>query len=795
MLQNKTVDKQHEPVDMYETRSFADRIHKTIPYSGLEKYILLSPVMTRLHRVLQNSLVYLTYPSNKTRRFEHCVGTMHLAGSMLASALANTSTDNLSEIFSSASQDLESKCKNKNRHETWNNNYSASILAHNDPSDLFTFKKELKHYGTFFAQNIPANVPSEWHYLCAVLLQGVRIAGLLHDIGHLPHSHTIEAALSDVNNIIKEKNNNGQASKGNKAKFFELSQRLKLFESEGVKKKLHEQIGKKLLPVVERDVCLLEINARYKRHNKIEPSENMIFRLHSFEVARLILGADTSDKDDSSGFIQKTFKPLISGMLDADRLDYVSRDLIASGVSIDVLAYNRILLSLSFEKYNDAADSDFILAIAPKTIADVEEVLRRRWKIYRDINYHHSSNKSNLLLQRKLVELATTSPDSTRYADFLSELTKILNSSDYDSQKAENIKELYNFWCNADFLSELTKILNSSDNTSQKIEKIQLMYSFWCDADFLSELTKALEILDYSGYNQQIVDTITKLDDSWLETLPGLRDFITKERDTFITVIKRYDEFLELDEHLFGHFYSCIRDNFSDRVKKLFDDYHEHKQTKKPQSSGDVPTQEDSRYKWLRKLKGFFEEINEAVNHKSNECIDLKKAYDTWRLNARSLFYYIITEEVSRIGEDTIFDKDTMFKEMKRFLLNNIIVNPVCDEDIIIEKCEWSDGIEADSIEDEPNLEALFIKGHFTTTKSGKRVLADFNHLSALRSYLKAERWLLTPFHMYQKNTGKIGPNELRDLRLETAEAISTMIFNSINETVTTIESSINKEC
>lgn len=91
----------------------SDIIHNSIPYSGLESAIISTPIFNRLHRILQSSLVYLTYSSNKVKRFEHSVGTMHLAGEIFYNSIANTTNSlNISRLFSEAETELKKWFKN-----------------------------------------------------------------------------------------------------------------------------------------------------------------------------------------------------------------------------------------------------------------------------------------------------------------------------------------------------------------------------------------------------------------------------------------------------------------------------------------------------------------------------------------------------------------------------------------------------------------------------------------------------------------------------------------------------------
>ena len=58
-------------MDINRTQSLTDVIHDSIDYSGIEREILGTPIFNRLHRIMQSSLVFLTYPSDKVKRFEH----------------------------------------------------------------------------------------------------------------------------------------------------------------------------------------------------------------------------------------------------------------------------------------------------------------------------------------------------------------------------------------------------------------------------------------------------------------------------------------------------------------------------------------------------------------------------------------------------------------------------------------------------------------------------------------------------------------------------------------------------
>ena len=76
-----------------------DNIHGTIYLSGLESEMISTPYFYRLHDIYQSSTVYMTFPSNRTKRYEHSLGTMELAGNMLYSSVSNANLEVKEKLF------------------------------------------------------------------------------------------------------------------------------------------------------------------------------------------------------------------------------------------------------------------------------------------------------------------------------------------------------------------------------------------------------------------------------------------------------------------------------------------------------------------------------------------------------------------------------------------------------------------------------------------------------------------------------------------------------------------------
>lgn len=117
---------------------FRDPVHGFIHVNPEERDIIDSAPVQRLRHIHQLSLSYLVYPGATHRRFEHCLGVMELAGRVFD---VLTDTQNLTDPV----RDLLPEVNRSDKRDWWR--------------------------------------------------MTVRMAALLHDVGHLPFSHGAEHAL------------------------------------------------------------------------------------------------------------------------------------------------------------------------------------------------------------------------------------------------------------------------------------------------------------------------------------------------------------------------------------------------------------------------------------------------------------------------------------------------------------------------------------------------------------------------------------------------------------------------
>lgn len=194
----------------------------------------------------------------------------------------------------------------------------------------------------------------------------VRIAALLHDVGHFPFSHLSECVYSYIDN---------KYSTNEMVEDIDESQDDTLLLSEIAnfrKKKLkdHEHLGAE---VIKKDQ---EIVAILKQAN-IDPNE----------IGQIIVG-DTQAKP--------VYAQLLHSSLDADRLDYLLRDSRQAGVSFGTVELEYILRQLRITKFdlslgNGTSEKIDLIVFDIRGQHAIEHFLMARYFHYTQVVQHKTS--------------------------------------------------------------------------------------------------------------------------------------------------------------------------------------------------------------------------------------------------------------------------------------------------------------------------------------------------------------------------------------------------------------------
>ncbi len=366
---------------MQEKQIFiADTNHSTILLSALEKVIISTKLFNRLHYISQNSTAYLTFPSNKTKRFEHSVGTMKLCGDIFHSAVCNTGEKELDlffkELHKSVIGEVVQKVVLQDEGVAYKFYFDEDVFS-NDGEKLKAIN-ELNIKNVFYNKYVPNNVKSNYRVLYLIAFQAVRLCGLLHDIGHPPFSHISEFAMEAIYTSLNEKETLNSLETDYKKTIGKYV--------DGDKFQLHERIGNEMVKKIFDNLIV---------SSPVKGFDEKYFILLVIEVSRLIFSEEG---------IFKFLHSIVSGSIDGDRLDYVNRDMNNSGVTNGEVECYRLIshCKISPVKISDDFDDSFVVTYDAKTINTIDDFFLKRWYLYKNLLRHHRVVKTDFLLQNCL---------------------------------------------------------------------------------------------------------------------------------------------------------------------------------------------------------------------------------------------------------------------------------------------------------------------------------------------------------------------------------------------------------
>jgi HD superfamily phosphohydrolase len=292
-------------------RTIRDPIYKYIPITRLEDEILSTEAFQRLDRISQAHSVPLVYPSARYSRKCHSLGAMHLIHRAFASILYKQHQplqESVPPLF-----------------------FKEPIIKSMDGLD------ELSEIWPLDGPRSPGNL--------AWAMQGVRLAGLLHDLGHAPFSHLFESICREAGVTFR-----------------------------------HEEMSRRIV----KEVLLPEVNGL---------DEQMA------EFVCMIL-SNKADEVIINGVPLPFLYELISGPINCDKLDYLVRDAYHAGT----LEYGQLDVERIIDSFLVKGGS---LKINESHLDCVMDYFHSVFYMYNAVYFHKTCRSFDIAIGQALKEQST----------------------------------------------------------------------------------------------------------------------------------------------------------------------------------------------------------------------------------------------------------------------------------------------------------------------------------------------------------------------------------------------------
>lgn len=400
-------------------RFIKDPVWGQVEFFPWERVLFRHELVNRLHGIVQTSCTFKVYPALRYSRFSHSIGALHVVTQMFVNIARNLhvvascgDTDDAKRGAKEAGVQLDREI------DLVEQQFKAC-----DASTLNSVRAVLSR--SFAVE--PAN---------ALALAVVRLGALLHDCGHLPYSHlfehTLEAflAYTEGRKTLKRKGHGGDtqppdavdyeiqlaarpASSGaNPPNTAKLRDALRIAHFRGRQKhpnlpKFHELLGYQFATLIAHSLDEVDEKSPMRQFVRV-----------CVETARDVWARELRGAAGEDGGTP-ILSSLLSGHVDADRIDFVHRDSYFSGLFRCSVDSRRL-----FDLYEAGQDEKrgWLARPSCRSASDAGKLLIERYQLYKYVVAHHRVHLFDELLERCILTLLIEG----RLDPFLDALTMLL---------------------------------------------------------------------------------------------------------------------------------------------------------------------------------------------------------------------------------------------------------------------------------------------------------------------------------------------------------------------------------
>ena len=488
-------------------KTFNDPIYGPIDLDVRLVRLIDTVQFQRLHYLRQLGVAYSVYPGASHTRFEHSIGTCHLAGELLESLLKvakeneqvkRTETDETIAIENeSITDDRERLIKVESPFSDRDSAIGIEVQSNERESPIENHDQD-----SIDACSIVDILSNDKDLLC------VKMAALLHDLGHGPFSHFWESLIKTHIEILNENSSKHE-----------------------INEFVHEEMTINLIEM------MLKENPTIRE--ELELNEDDLEFVHE-----LVLSNKKRKSSRSKNPLKNFFYEIVSNKqngIDVDKWDYIRRDSHHVGINTS-FEFKRLLKLCRAD--NTCSDNKTHISWPEREFDNVLQMFEQRKRLHKKV-YQHRVIKP---IERLYIELFRTA----------NEFLKVPSSMDPDVSLPilEAHKDPYTFVNMTDGILQAIKLFNhpKAEICKRILRKIQLrdIGKIVCEAnvDELSSYNKSYlrdlrrkfaSYLQLKSMNLQ-VDQILKKDELDIQFYRTVLDFGMKGQDNPMNYVWLYSK-------------------------------------------------------------------------------------------------------------------------------------------------------------------------------------------------------------------------------------------------------------
>ena len=351
-----------ESASMSHGGRIRDPVHGYVRFTRVERRLIDDALVQRLRYVGQAGLSHLVFPEVRTPRFSHSLGVMHLSTRFLSAALENADPG--------LRRSMEALMET-----------AVSDATAGYPPAVTEVVRALTEDGLRSATAVSDDARAQ----ALLLEQGLRLAGLVHDLGHLPFSHDFEYA---VDRLFEQHRS-------------EALSRFPALTGEG-NLAIHERVGYRLATTLIRkifDAVPDRFEADLAR-TSFAIAERILMAEPPADPGLAVAQQEALDTDALWWWLHS----LMAGEIDVDRCDYLLRD--ARNYGFEFASYDLDRLADHLTVVRPRADRNLLeTAVLPQGVSAAESFYLARYRAYAWGPFHHKVSQIAAALQQSIIHV------------------------------------------------------------------------------------------------------------------------------------------------------------------------------------------------------------------------------------------------------------------------------------------------------------------------------------------------------------------------------------------------------